>query len=261
MSAELAARIAEIALAFAVFWQTLELLILRPAWDREGVWRIQDLLGDYDRLPKIARAELGVLFLPSVFLLVLWVRLAACVAVALFPLNAVLLGWIFLSTCIIAVRWRGTFNGGSDSITAWSALGLFLSAWVKAEPHLMKFGLGLIAVQLTASYFLAGFVKARNRQWWTGEALALFMATPGYDSAPERVRKWVIQPHRARLFSVGVIFFELAFPLAWRSPWVCAALLAVAFVFHLGNFLVFGLNRFVWAWLAAYPALFWIAST
>jgi hypothetical protein len=36
-------------------------------------------------------------------------------------------------------------------------------------------------------------------------------------------------------------------------------MLAIAAVFHLTNAVVFGLNRFLWAWLAAFPALlFWV---
>jgi len=34
--------------------------------------------------------------------------------------------------------------------------------------------------------------------------------------------------------------------------------LAIGAAFHLANAFAFGLNRFLWAWLAAYPALwFW----
>ena len=32
---------------------------------------------------------------------------------------------------------------------------------------------------------------------------------------------------------------------------------SLATLFHLGNALLFGLNRFFWIWLAAYPALLW----
>jgi len=29
-------------------------------------------------------------------------------------------------------------------------------------------------------------------------------------------------------------------------------------VFHLGNACIFGLNRFFWVWLAAYPSILWL---
>jgi hypothetical protein len=34
--------------------------------------------------------------------------------------------------------------------------------------------------------------------------------------------------------------------------------LALAAAFHLANACLFGLNRFFWVWLAAYPSLIWL---
>jgi hypothetical protein len=52
-----------------------------------------------------------------------------------------------------------------------------------------------------------------------------------------------------------VIVWECALPVVWVKPtWAPVYLLIGAF-FHLGNFLIFGLNRFFFAWIAAYPAL------
>jgi hypothetical protein len=52
-----------------------------------------------------------------------------------------------------------------------------------------------------------------------------------------------------------VIAFECAFPLALIDARLLS-LLGIAF--HVVNARVLGLNRFLWAWLAAYPALwFW----
>jgi hypothetical protein len=46
--------------------------------------------------------------------------------------------------------------------------------------------------------------------------------------------------------------------LIW--PHMAAAYLGVAAVFHFGNFLVFGLNRFFWSWISAYPAAIYLAG-
>jgi hypothetical protein len=37
-------------------------------------------------------------------------------------------------------------------------------------------------------------------------------------------------------------------------------LLGLGLCFHLGAWLVFGLNRFVFVWAAAYPALLWCSQ-
>jgi hypothetical protein len=38
------------------------------------------------------------------------------------------------------------------------------------------------------------------------------------------------------------------------------AALGIAVLFHLANACLFGLNRFVWVWIAAYPAILWLQS-
>jgi len=60
--------------------------------------------------------------------------------------------------------------------------------------------------------------------------------------------------------SWGVILFELLFPLALLSQMAVLAGLAVAFGFHIANFVLFGFNRFVWVWLAAFPSVVWLQA-
>jgi hypothetical protein len=37
-------------------------------------------------------------------------------------------------------------------------------------------------------------------------------------------------------------------------------MMALAACFHLANAALLGLNRFLWVWVAAYPALYWIVK-
>ena len=55
----------------------------------------------------------------------------------------------------------------------------------------------------------------------------------------------------------AVMVFELVFPLALFSQPALFIALGLAMLFHLANAYFFGLNRFVFAWLAAYPSLLW----
>jgi hypothetical protein len=34
--------------------------------------------------------------------------------------------------------------------------------------------------------------------------------------------------------------------------------LCVAALFHLANAVLFGLNRFLWVWIASYPSILWL---
>jgi hypothetical protein len=238
-------------LVVATLLQTAELIQLRPAWDDSGVWAWSTLSKELPAFLRIflnARGFTGVLF----------VRVAASLILLLIPSQASLLAILFLTTWLIAIRWRGTFNGGSDSMTAVVALGLWLARVAGDEAWLVHGALAFIAVQLTLSYFLAGMAKVRNPQWRSGEALPALFEISVYASPPEWVGKTLSDPRRARYLAWALMAFELGFPLAWLGPWICFPFLAAGIAFHLVNFKVLGLNRFFWAWLAAYPALyFW----
>jgi hypothetical protein len=54
------------------------------------------------------------------------------------------------------------------------------------------------------------------------------------------------------------MLFELVFPLALLSPQALVIGLGLAVLFHFVNACLFGLNRFFWIWLAAYPSLLWL---
>jgi hypothetical protein len=158
--------------------------------------------------------------------------------------------WLALALALAqAARFRGNYNGGSDAMTLLVLFGLAL-----ARTFSVRLGLAYIAAQLVLSYFLAGLFKLRDPAWRDGSALPSLLAAPQYRSAPLRI-PW------PRAAGYAVIAFECAFPLALldrRLSWLFAV---VGLAFHVLNARVLGLNRFLWAWLAAYPALFaWTAS-
>jgi hypothetical protein len=193
------------------------------------------------------RAYLGLLLL----------RLLAAAAL-LFVSRPGLLGLLCLSQIAICVRFRGTFNGGSDSMTVLILLSLSFAALARPEPFGAKAGLAYIAVQLTLSYFIAGIAKLKQAEWRDGSALAGFLTRSAY-AAPA----WAAQlarPALRRPLAWSVIGFECLFPLAWLDPRLCLLLMAAGACFHLLNSYVFGLNRFLFAWLAAYPALFFCSQ-
>lgn len=149
----------------------------------------------------------------------------------------------------VSVRFGGSFNGGSDAMLLVVAIGVALARAVSAPV-----GLGYVAAQLVLSYVIAGIVKLRVRGWRDGTALAQLLTAPQYRVAPG-VRRVLHRRGVALGASWAVITFECGFPAALAAPELAIALLAIAGTFHLGNAVVLGLNRFVWAWLAAYPAL------
>lgn len=243
-------------LALATFLQSIELLQIRSSWSEAGVWRWSSLRKDFRS--EWVRSFLGIFLGFSGFTVLIWVRLACSLGVWFFGPYPVFLAALFFSTWLIAIRWRGTFNGGSDAMTALVALSLWIAQSFSEVPWIVRGCLGYIAVQATASYFIAGWIKLRSPHWRSGRALPVFFETPGYDSPPEWIRALCARRSLACLAGFSVIAFECCFPLAWIGPRICLGFLGVALAFHLLNFWAFGLNRFFFAWMAAYPAIyFW----
>jgi hypothetical protein len=153
------------------------------------------------------------------------------------------------------VRFRGTFNGGSDAMLLVVLLGLAI-----ARSGVPAVGLGYIAAQLVLSYVLAGVAKLREPRWRDGSALAALVALPSYGVPPALIG-FLTRPAIARTAGYALLAFELGFPIALVDPTACRVLLVLAALFHLGNAIVFGLDRFLWAWLAAFPAVIaWVDS-
>mgnify|MGYP003338168613 CR=1 FL=1 len=148
-------------------------------------------------------------------------------------------------------HWGGPYNGGSDRMRLLLLLCLFASHLVDA-----RVALGYLAVQVVLSYTLAGYVKLVSPQWRRGEALADVFDWSVYPVSGA-VRRLARARRTVRTLSWLTIAFEILFPLCLLHPVLLVAALSVAFVFHLFNAAAFGLNRFVWAWLAAYPCVLW----
>lgn len=191
-------------LALALTLQSLELLYLWP------------------RLQKIWRFS-------QAFHLLAWLRLIA--SLTLFVTAPPALLWFLLFTTVYtAVRFGGTLNGGSDYMTV-----------VVLSSKLVPWGQTYLAIQLTLSYFVAGLVKLKHKDWRNGSALTRLTGLPAWMAAP-------------------VLLWECTFPLAWLNHGLCQAYLAIGLIFHLVNAKKLGLNRFFWIWLAAYPSLLGIQS-
>ncbi|MCW1428908.1 HTTM domain-containing protein [Novosphingobium sp. JCM 18896] len=206
-----------------------------------------------EHLRPAARLEERLLFVPRLVLSLL--LLAAGLGVAgLHP------GWLTLALVanhlLILPFFNGPYNGGADRMSLLVLLCL-AGAWNLPEPAWRELAFAYLGLQLLLSYFMAGWVKVVNPEWRSGRALRdvfLFSAYP----AGENLRRWAERP--GVLFAMGwaVIGFELAFPLAFLSQPTLIAGLAIAALFHGANACLFGLNRFFWIWICAYPSILWL---
>jgi hypothetical protein len=155
-------------------------------------------------------------------------------------------------------RFQGPYNGGSDKMGLLLLLCLSGVYWVPSL-HIKELFFGYLALQLVLSYFVSGWVKIRNLQWRNGTALTNVF---GYSAYPvsEEVRGFALRPILMVAMSWAVFLFELAFPFTLLHPAALMMGLGFAAAFHMANACLFGLNRFFWIWIAAYPSILWFQA-
>ena len=176
---------------------------------------------------------------------------------------ALLLGfgapWVLLGLLGVGLamlhRFQGPYNGGSDKMSLLILFCLCVARWAPTL-QLAEAALAYLAFQLTLSYFVSGWVKIVNPDWRRGQALRDVFGFSVYP-ASQSLRGWADRPRAVFALSWAVMAFEVAFPLALLHPAALAVALTLAAGFHFSNACFFGLNRFFWIWLAAYPSLLW----
>ncbi len=168
--------------------------------------------------------------------------------------------WVCLALVILGLfilkRFQGPYNGGSDRM---SLLILCCLSLVHFMPTAQwkEYVFGYLALQLVLSYFIAGWVKIINPEWRNGRALQDVFRFSAYPVS-ESLRKWADWPRLLCMMSWGVMLFELLFPLTLLTQTTLIIGLIIAATFHFTNACLFGLNRFFWIWLAAYPSILWL---
>lgn len=221
MSFELAVRVVEIMLALALLQQSAEHLFISK----------RDIF----------------LFLPRVVL---------CVGLILGFYTPYICLALVINALFILYRFQGPYNGGADRMGVLVLCCLCLVHFMPSRQW-QEIAFGYLALQVLLSYFVSGWVKIVNPDWRNGRALQdvfLFSAYP----ASEGIREWAKKPRLLCAASWAVMAFELAFPLTLMAQEVLFVALVIAALFHLGNAFLFGLNRFFWIWLTAYPSVIWL---
>jgi hypothetical protein len=154
------------------------------------------------------------------------------------------------------LRFNGLFAGGSEVLIQYSFLAV-ISYYLPQGELLCRALLLLLGALVLLSYFSAGLNKLRSYSWRNGTAVVPFLK---FRVVYNFYFLENLRPQTYKILSWIIIIFELMSfgVLIW--PHMAAAYLGVAAVFHFGNFLVFGLNRFFWSWISAYPAAIYLAG-
>lgn len=248
-------RIIEILVSISILFQTLEYFFIRDTYSDTGIWRQGTLIKDLDVFNGISQQIISFLFNYKIFSFILCIRFlsAACM---LFFSNLLIILFLLFSTILISLRWRGAFNGGSDYMTVLVLLALTISS---INPDFSFGVICYLAIQLITSYFIAGVIKIRRENWRSGVALSGFIKSTIYNE--NSLTSFILNNRIIILFlSWFIMLLELISPIAILSPQYCLLFLATAFVFHVSNFYIFGLNRFLFSWIPSYPAVYFCAK-
>jgi len=257
----LAARSVEVLCGISLLIQTLEFLFLRAPVSARGIWAPQLVLGDLAHAAGFTQRLFAALYTERLWLAHLILRLIAALALIVFGTSLPLMSFLFVSTVIVLIRWRGAFNGGSDFMTLVVLSGLMIASLGQAfgEAELgWRAGLYYIAIHSASSYFISGAIKLRNADWRSGKALPLFLDESIYGPLGPKSVFW--NRSIAIACSWAFILWECLIPIAFLDPVLSLIYCVIAGFFHLLVFWYFGLNRFVFAWISTFPALIYLSG-
>lgn len=168
--------------------------------------------------------------------------------------------WVTLLLLLLGLaqlhRFQGPYNGGSDRMSL-LVLCCLCPTYFAPTDYWREAAFGYLALQLVLSYFISGWVKIVNPDWRSGRALCDVFQFSVYPVS-ESLRTWSARPRLLFEMSWAVMLFELLFPASLLSTAGLGTALIIAAGFHFANACLFGLNRFFWIWITAYPSLIWL---
>ena len=249
----------EILLGWSLALQTVEFLRLQKDTSESGLWAWS--IQRFDIPQTWIRYLLDGIYSTHFYRFHLWVRLFAAGWLLIHGGSLLLLIFLFIGQILILIRWRGAFNGGSDFMTLVALTGLLIAqslSWLGAPQLGLKAALWYITIQSVTSYFMSGWVKTLRPEWRNGAAMTVFLNAAIY--GPLSSRHVLRSPWVTLVASWAFILWEGLFPLALIHPVVALMFCSIATLFHFLVFWFFGLNRFFWAWLVTFPAIFWCSS-
>lgn len=222
-------------------WNSWRVLRLRRWWSAEG-WS--------------GRMFDGFLGHPRYLVGVVVRSVAAAVLVVAGPSGTFRAVLLWLVAFSLALRGLRTPYGGegSDQVFLIVCGALAMAATFGGQQVALYF----IAAQVCLAYFTSGFAKILHADWRDGTALAGVMRTRTWGN--EKTARWLAaHPSSCRWLSRALISGEAAFPLVLLAPPpLLPVLIGAGLGFHVLIAFVMGLNCFVWAFAATYPAVVYV---
>lgn len=168
-----------------------------------------------------------------------------------------LCGYILAVRLLLGLRLIYGFDG-SDQMHAivWSGVLVFLAS---PSASIKDLALAFIAAQLLLSYLTSGIAKLLSPIWRSGKAVGLIVRTESYGH--RNAHRLIERLHLSGPLSRGTMMLEVIGPLlVLMGPRTTIVFICCGVIFHLGSAIIMGLNSFVWAFIACFPAVLYISE-
>jgi hypothetical protein len=252
-------RIAAVGSALA----SAELLARPRALGEDGLlsWQVARLRSATLAVGRPARILDRIFASPGVQVLALTRLLAAVLVMATPTGSAVSAAGLALCAAMTALLMLRTpyGNDGADQMLLLVLVSCALARLIGSHAAI-EYALWFIGLQCLLSYLTSGVAKLAGRSWRDGTGLLGVLNTKTYGG---RRLAAVLAGRRglAVALSWTVILTEALFVLVLVVPdQGIALMLAGGVAFHVGTAVVMGLNAFVWAFGATYPAIAYLAG-
>jgi hypothetical protein len=253
-------RVVDTIACVGIIVSSAEWMALLPEFNDRGIfsWKVNSIR--FHTTPVAVQKVLDTLMSPLVFNLVLVLRAASALLHLCAPLKLtlLLLTVLVVTHALIHLRCRYGLEGSDQMLFL-----ILLSLWINsvfADERVSTLTVVFLAAQSALSYFAAGVAKLFGRAWREGTAVQQIFNTKNFGH--EGISRFLTRhPLIAKSATYFILAFECGFPLVFILPMPLSAVyLATAALFHLTNAFVMGLNVFVWAFLATYPAVYYCSQ-
>lgn len=245
-------------LSIAIILSTLEYLFIFKNF-RNKIFLTQELAIAINPIYK--KSVFRIIFDNNFFYFILWIKFFS-VLILLFIVPKTI-AWSLLITVLLIssllVNFRDVLTKeGSDQMQLVVLIALFLSTQFWTTDLILFCGIIFIAIHSAFSYLTSGISKLFSLSWRKGEAFYLIMNTVSFGD--KRIAHIFHQRNTLGIITCWiVIIFECIFPFVFLMPIdILIIFLSIAFLFHIANAIIMGLNVFPWAFLSTYPSIIYV---
>lgn len=259
MSLDIAVMITVRWLSLAMLMQGIELLIISRRADFLNVWSWENLRVELQAGLPFPNALIAKLFSVSGFQIISVTQILMATMGIIYPHSSAIFMVLFVTHLLTCIRFRGTFNGGSDMMTFVVLTGVIISL-SSTEDKIQQLGLIYITIHSIYSYFKAGLVKVIQPEWRRADVLPTFLLRSLFPKV-QSLSGWLSSKHFLNfILCWGVLILELTTLGLFFIPKFLPLFVLGFGVFHFIIYLSFGLNRFFIIWMATWPAIIYTIS-